>query len=67
MAKALEGYKYTGPTGAEEVRAFDHQVIKPYYLLVGKAKSAMKDQWDYVDTVASGSYPVPQNRSLCKL
>jgi branched-chain amino acid transport system substrate-binding protein len=66
-AKALEGYKYAGPTGAEEVRAFDHQVIKPYYLLVGKAKSAMKDQWDYVDTVASGSYPVPQGRSLCKL
>jgi branched-chain amino acid transport system substrate-binding protein len=66
-AKALEGYKYTGPTGVEEVRAFDHQVIKPYYLLLGKAKSAMKDQWDYVDTIASGSYPVPQNRSLCKL
>ncbi len=67
VAKALEGYKYTGPTGSEEVRGFDHQVIKPYYLLVGKAKSAMRDQWDYVDTVASGSYPVPQNRSLCKL
>ena len=67
VAKALEGYKYGGPTGAEEVRAFDHQVVKPYYLLAGKAKSAMKDQWDYVDTVASGSYPVPRDRSLCKL
>jgi branched-chain amino acid transport system substrate-binding protein len=67
VARALEGYQYTGPTGSEEVRAFDHQVIKPYFLLVGKPKSAMKDQWDYVDTVASGSYPVPQNRSLCKL
>jgi branched-chain amino acid transport system substrate-binding protein len=67
VAKALEGYKYTGPTGAEEIRAFDHQVVKPYYLLVGKPKSAMKDQWDYVDTVASSSHPVPQTRSLCKL
>jgi branched-chain amino acid transport system substrate-binding protein len=67
VAKALEGYKYTGPTGAEEIRAFDHQVVKPYYLLLGKSKSAMKDQWDYVDTVASGSYPVPRDRSLCKL
>ena len=57
VAKALEGYKYAGPTGPEEIRAFDHQVVKPYYLLVGKPKSAMKDQWDYVDTVASGSYP----------
>lgn len=67
VAKALEGYKYTGPTGPEEVRAFDHQVVKPYYLLAGKAKSAMKDQWDYVETVAAGSSPVPRDRSLCKL
>jgi branched-chain amino acid transport system substrate-binding protein len=67
VAKALEGYAYTGPTGAETIRAFDHQVVKPYYLLVGKAKSAMKDQWDYVDTVAVGSYPVPRERSACKL
>jgi branched-chain amino acid transport system substrate-binding protein len=67
VAKALEGYAYAGPTGPETIRAFDHQVVKPYYLLLGKAKSAMKDQWDYVDTVASGSYPVPQNGSACKL
>lgn len=67
VAKALEGYAYTGPTGPETIRAFDHQVIKPYYLLVGKAKSAMKDQWDFVDTLASGSYPVPRERSACKL
>ena len=67
VAKALEGYKYAGPTGAEEIRAFDHQVVKPYYLLVGKAKSAMRDQWDYVDTIASSSHPVPRDRSLCKL
>ncbi len=67
VAKALEGYKYTGPTGPEEVRAFDHQVLKPYYLLAGKAKSAMRDQWDYVDTLASTSYPTPQSRSLCKM
>jgi hypothetical protein len=52
------GHSYAGPTGPETIRACDHQVIKPYYLLVGKAKSAMKDQWDFVDTFASGSYPV---------
>ncbi|MDB5041319.1 MAG: branched-chain amino acid transporter substrate-binding protein [Candidatus Eremiobacteraeota bacterium] len=67
VAKALEGLKYAGPTGAEEIRAFDHQVVKPYYLLVGKPKSAMKDQWDYVDTIASSSHPVPRERSLCRL
>ncbi|MDB5095411.1 MAG: branched-chain amino acid transporter, periplasmic amino acid-binding protein [Candidatus Eremiobacteraeota bacterium] len=67
VAKALEGLKYAGPTGAEEIRAFDHQVVKPYYLLVGKPKGAMKDQWDYVDTVAFSSHPVPRERSLCRL
>ena len=67
VAKALEGYKYGGPTGPEEIRAWDHQVVKPYFLLVGKPKSAMKDQWDYVELVASSSYPVPRDRSLCKL
>jgi branched-chain amino acid transport system substrate-binding protein len=67
VAKALEGYAYAGPTGPEVIRAFDHQVIKPYYLLVGKPESAMKDQWDFVDTVAAGSYPVPPDHSACKL
>jgi branched-chain amino acid transport system substrate-binding protein len=67
VAKALEGYTYTGPTGPEEIRAFDHQVVKPYYLLHGKAKSAMRDEWDFVETIASSSYPVPRDRSACKL
>ncbi len=67
VAKALEGHKYTGPTGPEEIRGFDHQVVKPYFLLLGKSKSAMKDQWDYVDTLAASSHPVPRERSLCKL
>lgn len=66
-AKALQGYKYVGPTGPEMVRAYDHQVIKPYYFLRGKAQSAMKNQWDYVDTLASSSYPVPQSENQCKL
>ncbi|MDE2572345.1 MAG: ABC transporter substrate-binding protein, partial [bacterium] len=67
VAKALEGFKYTGPTGPEEVRAFDHQVVKPYYLLRGRAQSAMKNQWDYVETLAETSYPVPRSVSACHL
>lgn len=66
-AKALQGYAYTGPTGREMVRGYDHQVIKPYYFLRGKAQSAMQNQWDYVETLASSSYPVPQSENQCKL
>ncbi|TAM59789.1 ABC transporter substrate-binding protein [bacterium] len=67
VAKALESFKYAGPTGPEQVRAFDHQVVKPYYLLRGKAQSAMKDQWDFVETLAESSYPVPRGVSECHL
>lgn len=67
VAKALEGLKYEGPTGPEEMQAFDHQVVKPYYLLLGKAASQMKNRWDYVDTLASSSYPVPRDKSLCRM
>lgn len=67
VAKALEGMKYSGPTGPEEVRAFDHQVIKPYYLLRGKSQSQMKNQWDFVETLSISSHPVPKGESLCRL
>lgn len=66
-AKALQGYKYTGPTGPEQIRGYDHQVIKPYYFLRGKAQSAMKNQWDFVETLAATSYPVPQSANQCHL
>ncbi|MBV8151863.1 MAG: ABC transporter substrate-binding protein [Candidatus Eremiobacteraeota bacterium] len=67
VAKALQGYSYVGPTGRETIRAFDHQVVKPYFLLLGKAPGAMKDQWDFVDTLAASSYPVPADKNQCKL
>ena len=36
--------RYEGPTGEEVVQAFDHQVVKNYYLLLGKAKARMRSQ-----------------------
>ena len=67
VSKALQGYSYVGPTGREQIRAFDHQVIKPYFFLHGKAASAMRDPWDFVETLAVSSYPVPTDSNLCKL
>lgn len=55
---AMEGMAYQGPTGSETVRAGDHQVIKDYYLLKGKAASAMKDPDDLAEVISSGqSFP----------
>ncbi|SAL28280.1 ABC transporter substrate-binding protein [Caballeronia telluris] len=63
----LQGMKYDGLTGAEEIRAGDHQVLKNYYLLKGKAKSKMKNADDYADIVSSGQSFLPLDQTQCKL
>lgn len=63
---ALEGMKYQGLTGEEEVRKADHQVLKNYYLLKGKAKSKMKNKDDYVDVLSSGKSFLPIDQTGCK-
>jgi branched-chain amino acid transport system substrate-binding protein len=58
---------FEGLTGSEEIRAGDHQVIKNYYLLKAKPKSAMKDEYDYADIVSFGrSYLSPED-AKCKM
>ncbi|MDR2332860.1 ABC transporter substrate-binding protein [Diaphorobacter ruginosibacter] len=64
---AMEGMKYQGLTGEEEIRKADHQVLKNYYLLKGKAKSKMKNKDDYADIVSSGKSFLPVDQTGCKL
>ena len=64
---AMEGMKYQGLTGEEEVRKADHQVLKSYYLLKGKAKSKMKNKDDYADIVSSGKSFLAVDQTGCKL
>lgn len=64
---ALEGMKYDGLTGPEEVRRADHQVLKNYYLLKGKAKNRMKNADDYADIVSSGQSFLAADKTGCKL
>ena len=67
VVAALEGMKYDGLTGPEEIRKADHQVIKDYYLLKGKAKSKMKDAADFVDVINSGKSFLAVDKTGCKL
>lgn len=67
IIKTLEGMKYEGPTGAEEVRAGDHQCLKDYYLLKGKEKSKMKSGYDFVDIVSHGRSFQPVEETGCKM
>ena len=66
VVAAIEGMKYDGLTGSEEVRAADHQVIKDYYLLKGKAKSRMKDKDDYAVVISAGMSFLPVDKTRCK-
>ena len=63
---AMEGMKYQGLTGEEEVRKADHQVLKNYYLLKGKAKAKMRNKDDYVDVLSSGKSFLPIDQTGCK-
>ncbi|SOZ64709.1 Branched-chain amino acid ABC transporter, periplasmic amino acid- binding protein [Cupriavidus taiwanensis] len=67
VVAALEGMKYEGLTGPEEIRAADHQVLKNYYLLKGKAKSRMKDKDDYAEIVSVGKAFLPVEQTQCKM
>ncbi|MFM0076597.1 ABC transporter substrate-binding protein [Paraburkholderia sediminicola] len=67
VVATLEGMKYDGLTGPEEIRKGDHQVLKNYYLLKGKAKNKMKNADDYADIVSSGQSFLPLDKTGCKM
>lgn len=64
---AMEGMKYQGLTGQEEVRKADHQVLKNYYLLKGKAKAKMQNKDDFMEVLSSGKSFLPIDQTGCKL
>lgn len=67
VVKAVEGYAYDGVTGPEEARAADHQVIKDYFLLKGKAADAMADEDDLMSVVSTGKSFLDPSAKGCNL
>lgn len=67
VAAQLEGLKYQGLTGEEEIRAADHQVIKDYYLLKGKPKAEMADKDDYAAIISQGKSFLSPEEAGCKM
>lgn len=62
---ALEGMQYQGPTGAEQIRSFDHQCIKDYYLMRGKPAKAMADADDFLEVLAAGKAFLDRDQAGC--
>ncbi|WP_407730831.1 ABC transporter substrate-binding protein [Pseudomonas helleri] len=66
-ANAMQGLSYEGPTGKETIRAGDHQVIKDYYLMLGKPEREMTDKDDLALVVSSGQSFAPVADTGCVL
>ncbi|MBR1125938.1 ABC transporter substrate-binding protein [Bradyrhizobium lablabi] len=67
LTRAMEGLTYEGPTGTETVRAADHQVIKNYYLMRGKARSAMRDADDFAEILQATKAFMSPEQAGCKM
>ena len=67
VVAALEGMKYEGLTGVEEIRKADHQVLKNYYLLKGKAKAQMKNADDFAEVLSAGRSFLAIDKTDCKM
>lgn len=64
---ALEGMVFESLTGTEEIRREDHQVLRDFYLIKGKAKAKMKDNDDYADIINSGRFFLAPEQTNCKM
>lgn len=67
VIKALEGMQYQDVTGETTIRAEDHQVLKPYYFMRGKAKSEMADADDFIEILDSKKSYLPADQTGCKM
>jgi branched-chain amino acid transport system substrate-binding protein len=67
VRKALEGMQYDGPTGQEEIQAFDHQVKKNFYLLRAKARKDIERPGDNAAVISFGQSVKSQAESDCKM
>lgn len=62
---AMEGLQYEGPTGPEEIRPFDHQCVKDYYLTRGKAAKAMANADDFLEVIAKSKAFLDRSKTGC--
>jgi branched-chain amino acid transport system substrate-binding protein len=66
VIETMEGMHYDGLLGPSSIDAATHQTVRPYFVVQGKARAAMKAPDDYADVVATGSDPQPKALNACK-
>ena len=66
VIKALEGIELNDIVGPMRVDPATHQTLRPFFFLRCKSKSAMKEELDLADVVATGNTPLPKEYAACK-
>ena len=66
VVSAMEGLEFEGLLGKTSIDPRTHQTVRPYFIVRGKAPSAMKDTEDFAEVVAVGSEPQPTELNECK-
>ncbi len=67
IVNAMASKPFKGVKGDEVFRADDHQLLKDYYVLVGKPAGEQADPDELMKLVQSGGKPMPVEKAGCKL
>jgi branched-chain amino acid transport system substrate-binding protein len=67
IIKAMETKPFAGTNGDEVFRPEDHQLLKDYYVLRGKARAEQKDADDLMSVVAKGHKTMPASETGCHM
>lgn len=66
VVKALEGATVEDIVGQTEIRAENHQAIRPYYVLECKQPDEMEHEFDFANIVLTDSTPQPDELNECE-
>ncbi|MDP9365234.1 MAG: ABC transporter substrate-binding protein, partial [Chloroflexota bacterium] len=64
---AMEREPFAGVTGDEVFRLEDHQLLKNYYVLLGKPASEQSDPDDLMEVVLASGEPIPVAEADCDM
>lgn len=67
IIEAMVTQPFDGVTGDEVFRAEDHQLLKDYYVLVGKPVGQAGDEDDMMEVLNAGGDPMPVEETGCTL
>lgn len=65
VVEAMEGMEFEGILGQARIDPNNHQTVRPYFVVEGKAESEMQYETDYARLVAKGAEPQPAELNEC--